>query len=93
MTTDYTTDLSQINEADARKLAAAAGLAVSKVVKSSNGTRSLTVGNVTVYHDGRGGAGCWRVAGEVARPCPYAGVARSQGRFLGQSIRAAISRQ
>ena len=88
-----TTDISQINEAAARQLAANAGLAVSKIVKSSDGSRSLTVGSITVYHDGRGGAGCWRVAGEAVRPCPYSGAARSQGRLLGESIRAAISRQ
>ena len=54
----------QINEKEARKLAADAGLKASKITKELDGSRSISVGAFIVSHDGRGGAGCWMVSFE-----------------------------
>jgi hypothetical protein len=51
----------QINEKEARKLAAGAGLKASKLIKELDGSSSLSVGALTVRHDGKGGAGTWKV--------------------------------
>jgi len=51
----------QINEAEARKLASEAGIKTSKRTKELDGSSSMSVGALTVRHDGKGGAACWRV--------------------------------
>lgn len=57
-----------MNEKQAREFAAAHGIAVSKTSKTVFGPlgmerahKVITVGSMTVVHDGFGGAGCWKV--------------------------------
>ena len=55
-------DYIQINEKEARKLAAEAGIKTSKITKELDGSRSMSVGAFIVSHDGKGGNGCWVVS-------------------------------
>jgi len=64
-----------MNKADAIKKAKAAGLTVTKEVKTQIGGKTSAchshngfqvefyVGSLRVHHDGDGGAGCWKVDG------------------------------
>lgn len=68
------------SEKEARALAAAKNIAVSKV-QVADGTKTVTVGDQMVtYHGSFGGAACWRVNGVRAG-------------YIGEAIVAAISKQ